>query len=343
MSSGPSSKRRRMGSAAADVSPPKASDIFAAYEDDPEDVEALLPSDTHAALQFLMNQFPAVSGLSRFPIVLQHTLYTVIHDRGKVDRELDNLLRDGKIRRFDAATGQGHTFVALSHDYHRELARWCTIQERTSRSEGAESRTFTSAAGAATAGLFSSSVYSSSSTAATSSSSSSTSDNSALSSTSQHDSAPISLYARFCKIAQKSRSMSITRLELERRLGEGRHTSEIASKTIDDLLRNLISEGFLTHQTQNISVESYFYSVPGAGLVVRNLIAGRKEMLAILGRAKYREMLRSKMVARNLKKTCFRTDLVLRDLTGSGVVLSVPTTSGPLIRLIDRKNGKRSR
>jgi hypothetical protein len=347
----------RVGSAAV-AGGANADDLFADDDGDQDDLDALLPSDTHAALQFLLNQFPAVGGLSRFPLVLQHTLYTIVHDRGKVDRELDHLLRDGKIRRFDAATGPGQAFVALSLDYHKELARWCAMKEGFHNQGEAGSVGYTGAAvggggGGGTSSSSSSSVSSSPSDGAASSSSSSSAD--AAGTADDFDFGrpgphldtpppppPPSLQVRFCKIAQETRSMSITRLELERRLGEGGAAGN-GGKAIDVLLRNLVSERLLTHQTQNISVESYFFSVPGTGLVVKNIIAGRKELLAVLEKKKYREMLRSKIVARRLTKTCFRTDTVLRDLTGSGLVLPVSTTSGALIRLIGRKKGKGKR
>lgn len=289
------------------------------FSDSEENDNLQIPSDTHAALLFLLKHFPKEGGLSRFPIILQHTIYTVIHDPGKADRELDNMLRDGIIRRFDSGTGPGETFIALSKDYNKELARWCSLNDsedpNSSRSAASKSP----------------------------SSSVSMAKGSAANVPDERKSAS-SLFSKFCKIAQNTCTMSITRFELESQLSytsKSDGASSTTSKDMDAFIRELISAGFLTHQTQNISVESYFFSIPGAGLLVKNLVAGRKEMLAIICRAKYREMLKSKLMAKRLKKTCFRSDTILRDLVGSRTVLSVPTTSGALVRYVGAKGRKR--
>ena len=238
MSSIPPLKRHRIGShgisaaggaggAGGTASATKSS--AAGDSEDEDDLGAVLPSDTHAALIFLLRQFPAVEGLSRFPLVLQHTIYTVIHDRGKVDRELDHLLRDGKIRRFDSATGPGQAFVALSHDYNREVSRWCALQDGSLLSDSQSTESTGDAA-------VSAGKSSSRSPAGPSGNTSVLHEDNGSASCCE---AAQSLHARFCRL-QRERSMSITRLELERKLNEGSNVG--GKRAIDGFLRQLVQK-----------------------------------------------------------------------------------------------------
>lgn len=220
-------------------------------------------SDTHAAIRVLLADFPAEGGLSPFPVILKHQIYTIVHNRSSVEKELDQLIQDRIVRRFDSATGTGECFICLNEDYVNHLNAWSSIGKN-------------------------------------------------------------SLISSFCDFATRNLSVDVTRIDLE---------TVLDNDHINDLVRLLTSRGYLTMKTQRMSAESYLFSVPSIGAVVQNILNGRREVLAMLKRSKFRELLETKLLSYSLKKTCMKTKLVLRDLVGSDRVISTKTTSGPLIRM----------
>ena len=278
------SKRRRIqpssssSSSTATAAATAASTATAAtaaseYSDDEDDLQALRRatqiSDTHAAIRSLLSDFPAEGGLSPFSVVLKHQIYTIVTNRSSVEKELDHLIQEKVVRRFDSATGRSECFICLNDDYVKYMTEWSSA-EHTKKNPLA------------------------------------------------------TLIQTFCDLALLNKSISITRADLELELG---------TTDIDDLVRLLTSQGFLTIQTQRLNVECYLFSIPLIGRVVKNVLMGRKEILGVLKRKKFRELLQSKLLALPLKTSCMRTSSIIRDLVGNGTVISTPTTSGPLIRM----------
>ena len=83
-----------------------------APDDDP-----LLLMDAYVSVQILQKKFQAVrSGMA--PIVLQHQLYTLMHDSSMVDEEVERLRRGGKIRLFMVQTkGPSAAGILLTEQY----------------------------------------------------------------------------------------------------------------------------------------------------------------------------------------------------------------------------------
>ena len=133
------------------------------------------------------------------------------------------------------------------------------------------------------------------------------------------------------------RALGFPRLELNRRL------SKFSQANIDALIRRLLRDGFLKHQLTTLRVESYVFSIPNAGKIVRNIKDGRKEVLSHVQRIKYQEILRDRLERKSLRTTCLYTRTVIRDLIGSSALTSLPTTSGALLRLHKTTNRKRRR
>lgn len=80
----------------------------------------------------------------------------------------------------------------------------------------------------------------------------------------------------------------------------------------------------------------YLFSMPGAGPAVKGISGGRKEMVDALGRRKYPEMLESELMKRKFKASPLGMRWHLRDLLGSGTLVRLQTTVGPLIRVAKR-------
>lgn len=254
---------------------------------DPEDeafANSILISDTHAAIRFLLNEFPAQVGLSPFPIILKHQIYTIVTDRSIVEKELDALLQERIVRRFDSATGRGECFICMNDKYVQHFQNMSSTHQNQKNKKNKNEK------------------------------------NASTTST-----ALSKLIVQFCTLAITNRSVDITRMDLEERLN-------VSNKSeLNALIRYLTGSGYLSMRTQRMQQECYIFSLPCVSLV-KNILNGRKEMLAILKRKKFHELLQSKLLSLSLKKSCMRTRSVLRDLVGSDTVIKVNTTSGPLIR-----------
>ena len=77
--------------------------------DTEDDFCGIIPSDTEAALQYIESLYPPVEELgssNSLPhIVLRHQVYAVVHDKTTVDRELERLQEENKVRLFKLSTG----------------------------------------------------------------------------------------------------------------------------------------------------------------------------------------------------------------------------------------------
>ena len=77
---------------------------------------------------------------------------------------------------------------------------------------------------------------------------------------------------------------------------------------------------------------SYWTAIPNAGPVLGWMRKGRVEILAMLKRAKYREVLRRDLLKRKLRGSKLGMPFHIADVVGLGLVTSIKTTSGDLYR-----------
>lgn len=118
--------------------------------------------------------------------------------------------------------------------------------------------------------------------------------------------------------------VSISHLELCELLSSG---GEVKDKHIS----LLINAGLLTRQLADSN--SYWFSIPNVGMLLKSLSQGRKELLSFLNRRKYKEMLLSPLEKRRLRFSQLDMRFHLRDLIGSGHLKIVPTPAGSLVRV----------
>lgn len=78
---------------------------------------------------------------------------------------------------------------------------------------------------------------------------------------------------------------------------------------------------------------SYMFSCPGSGEALSSIVAGRKELVRIIQRKKFPEMLESQLIKVKLKASVMNVIWHVKDLVGSGVLMKIETTVGPLYRL----------
>lgn len=93
----------------------------------------------------------------------------------------------------------------------------------------------------------------------------------------------------------------------------------------------LMNAGLLTRQL--IDPNMYWFSVPNIGPILKGLSQGRKEILSLLNRRKYKEMLLSSLEKTRLRSSPLDVRFHLRDLIGSGHIKAFQTPTGLLARV----------
>ncbi|KAI4331533.1 hypothetical protein MLD38_029718 [Melastoma candidum] len=93
----------------------------------------------------------------------------------------------------------------------------------------------------------------------------------------------------------------------------------------------LINGGVLVRQL--IDPDMYWFAIPNVGSLLKGLNQGRKELLSLLSRRKYKEMLLAALEKKRLHLSLLDMRFHLRDLIGSGHLKTVNTPSGLLVRI----------
>lgn len=103
-------------------------------------------------------------------------------------------------------------------------------------------------------------------------------------------------------------------------------------KVKDEDISLLINAGLLTRQL--IDPDMYWFAIPYIGSLLKGLTQGRKELLSLLNRKKYKEMMLALLEKKRLRFSPLDIRFHLRDLLGSGHLKSVHTPSGLVIRVV---------
>ncbi|OLL23589.1 Meiotically up-regulated gene 51 protein [Neolecta irregularis DAH-3] len=96
-------------------------------------------------------------------------------------------------------------------------------------------------------------------------------------------------------------------------------------------ISTLCSKGLLT--LDHTFPGSYAISLPNIGTFLRNLRSGRREILRILKKQQFKEILEKNLLERKLKASLFSWEFHLHDIYGSGEAERFTTPVGPGIRL----------
>lgn len=96
----------------------------------------------------------------------------------------------------------------------------------------------------------------------------------------------------------------------------------------EDAASNLVRQGYLTMRDE----DSFFFAIPSMGAFLRERKKGNSQILSILRKAPYKEMLLNDLEARTLSNTCFTARWHVRDVVGSDDAEAVATTAGVLVR-----------
>ncbi|KAF6254899.1 serine-threonine protein kinase 19-domain-containing protein [Scenedesmus sp. NREL 46B-D3] len=280
------------------------------------------------------------------PIVLKSQLYTVLADKTAVDRDVEQLRQQGRARLFKLAIGADEFVVLLTQDYmrlvdgliaqHSEAAQQLQLEEqqlaRTKQQKqqgnqrqqqqqqvGQHGDEHDDAPGSTT----------------------SSAEHAAMAATLQ------AFRSRVVPVCTESHITSSRLLQLMRTAPAAAHHPQLgkdlaaapaaaaAAGSADAILRRLLSAELVCRDSR--SPDSFMFTVPGAAVFVKSVVAGRQEMLQMLKRKKYQEVLEKELVCASLRGSCLTPAFHLRDLQGRGLVSCMGTTAGQLVRLAQRK------
>ncbi|KAF3335867.1 serine/threonine-protein kinase 19 isoform X1 [Carex littledalei] len=93
----------------------------------------------------------------------------------------------------------------------------------------------------------------------------------------------------------------------------------------------LINAGLLTRQL--IDQNLYWFAIPNIGSILKGLSQGRKELISLINRTKYKEMVLANLEKKKLRLSPLDIRFHIRDLIGSGLLKTVQSPIGILIRL----------
>ncbi|KAE7997841.1 hypothetical protein FH972_002442 [Carpinus fangiana] len=105
----------------------------------------------------------------------------------------------------------------------------------------------------------------------------------------------------------------------------------LGGKVMDGHLSILINAGLLTRQL--IDPNMYWFVIPNVGSVLKGLSQGRKEVLSLLNRKRYKEMMLASMEKKRLRFSPLDMRFHLRDLIGSGHLKTAQTSTGLVVRV----------
>lgn len=105
----------------------------------------------------------------------------------------------------------------------------------------------------------------------------------------------------------------------------------LAGKVTEDHISLLINAGLLTRQL--IDPDMYWFAIPSIGSVLKGLVQGRKELLSLLSRRKYKEMMLALLEQKRLRYSPLDMRFHIRDLIGSGHLKTVQSPSGIVVRV----------
>ncbi|KAF7818438.1 serine/threonine-protein kinase 19 isoform X1 [Senna tora] len=105
----------------------------------------------------------------------------------------------------------------------------------------------------------------------------------------------------------------------------------LGGKVKDSDISLLINAGVLTRQL--IDPNMYWFAIPNIGSLLKGLAQGRKEIMSLLNRRKYKEMMLASLEKKRLRMSPLDMRFHLRDLIGSGHLETDQTPTGLIVRV----------
>ncbi|KAL1367588.1 hypothetical protein HN51_021656 [Arachis hypogaea] len=105
----------------------------------------------------------------------------------------------------------------------------------------------------------------------------------------------------------------------------------LGGKVKDSHITLLINAGVIIRQL--IDPNMYWFAIPNVGTLLKGLAQGRNELISLLSRRRYKEMMLATLEKKRLRMSPLDMRFHLRDLIGSGHLRTDHTPTGLIIRL----------
>jgi serine/threonine-protein kinase 19 len=249
------------------------------------------------------------------PIILRHMLYAMVEDRTEVDRQIDEYLKENKVRQFHLYTlGRDAIGYVFTEDYVNAIHKIIDLQRRDLESHKKETTLNTEEVDKYALRLRKQREQNA------------VKFGNAIDATSNAEELEKIVLERFEKdLLPKCRDTFVSRDQVRTLLAcQDRH------------INVLIRLGLLTIKDE----ASFWFSVPNVGLFLDYLVKGREELVERLKRKKYKEMMLHTMESTLMKKSPLGNMFHVRDLLGSGCAECIMTSNGAMIALRKTTNKK---
>ncbi|MBA0590038.1 hypothetical protein Gorai_018757 [Gossypium raimondii] len=250
-------------------------------------------SDTNVALRMMRAQFPQIDKVAIQPFILQSQLYSSVKDRTQVDRELESLRRDKVVRIFKLNTGQDDHGIMFLEDYLKQLEH---VVKRMEEKKQGDVDVFKWFKGHVIESKLEPSI--------------------------EHEElVAIFMCISVCMFVSIIHGLSLLQYAL----------LSLGGQVKDGHISLLINAGLLTRQL--IDPNMYWFAIPNIGSVLKGLYQGRKELLSLLNRRRYKEMMLAPLEKMRLRLSPLDMRFHLRDLIGSGHLKTAHTPSGIVVQV----------
>ncbi|XP_021279536.1 serine/threonine-protein kinase 19 [Herrania umbratica] len=105
----------------------------------------------------------------------------------------------------------------------------------------------------------------------------------------------------------------------------------LGGRVKDDHISLLINAGLLTRQL--IDPNMYWFAIPNIGSILKGISQGRKELISLLNRRRYKEMMLVPLEKKRLRLSPLDMRFHLRDLIGSGHLKTAHSPTGIVVRV----------
>ncbi|KAK7267402.1 hypothetical protein RIF29_20074 [Crotalaria pallida] len=105
----------------------------------------------------------------------------------------------------------------------------------------------------------------------------------------------------------------------------------LGGKVKDSHISLLINAGVIIRQL--IDPNMYWFAIPSIGSLLKGLVQGRKEIISLLSRRRYKEMMLASLEKKLLRMSPLDMRFHLRDLIGSGHLRTDQTPTGLIVRV----------
>ncbi|RYR25013.1 serine/threonine-protein kinase 19 isoform X2 [Arachis ipaensis] len=105
----------------------------------------------------------------------------------------------------------------------------------------------------------------------------------------------------------------------------------LGGKVKDSHITLLINAGVIIRQL--IDPNMYWFAIPNVGTLLKGLAQGRNELISLLSRRRYKEMMLATLEKKRLRMSPLDMRFHLRDLIGSGHLRTDHTPTGLIIRV----------